>query len=50
MEYACKLLKQGALNVSETADILHFSDIYSFSQTFKKYMGISPQNYVKQSE
>lgn len=50
MEYACKLLKHGALNVSETADILHFSDIYSFSQTFKKYMGISPQNYVKQSE
>lgn len=50
IEYACELLKSGSVTVSEAADILGFSDIYSFSQTFKKAIGVSPRNYIKDTK
>ena len=43
---ACHLLVNDGLNVSETAYALNFSDIYTFSQLFKKEMGISPKKYL----
>ena len=45
---ACNLLANDGLNVSETAYALQFEDIYTFSQTFKKEMGISPKKYISE--
>jgi len=46
IRYACELLQSGEMNVSETADILGFPDIYTFSQAFKKEVGVSPKKYA----
>ena len=46
MKYACRMLESGAMNVSEISNALGFSDIYTFSQTFKKEIGISPSRYA----
>lgn len=46
MKYACRMLESGAMNVSEISNALGFSDIYTFSQTFKKEVGISPSQYA----
>lgn len=43
---ACDILQFGNLNVSETAEALNFGDIYTFSQFFKKAIGISPKHYI----
>lgn len=43
---ACNMLLHENMNVSETANALHFADIYTFSQFFKKEKGISPKKYV----
>ena len=43
---ACSMLQFGNLNVSETAEALNFGDIYTFSQFFKKAIGISPKHYI----
>lgn len=44
---ACNMLRSGNMNVTETAAALQFEDIYTFSQFFKKGMGISPREYMK---
>ncbi len=41
------LLSDEGLTISEIADELNFADIYHFSKTFKKYNGISPNNFLK---
>lgn len=46
MQTACKLLRGTGMNVSETADALGFNDVYTFSQLFKKEIGISPKKYM----
>lgn len=46
-EKAKQLLLLDTLSIGEIAEELHFSDIYHFSQTFKKMVGVSPQNYIK---
>lgn len=46
MRTACNMLRNEELNVSETADALHFNDIYTFSQLFKKEVGLSPKKYM----
>lgn len=46
MKTACEMLKTGSMNISEVADALKFSDIYTFSQMFKKEIGVSPKKYV----
>lgn len=50
MRYACELLISGGMNVSETSDILGFPDIYTFSQSFKKEVGVSPKKYADNSK
>lgn len=46
MKCACKLIKSGNMNVSEISNFLGFSDVYTFSQTFKKEIGVSPTKYL----
>ena len=46
MKRACSMLACGAMNVGEIADVLGFSDIYTFSQAFKKEIGVSPKQYA----
>ena len=49
IEKAKQLLLLDTHSVGEIAEELHFSDIYHFSKTFKKFIGISPQKYIKQN-
>lgn len=44
---AADLLRTGEYTVGEVAEWVGFKDIYYFSNTFKKYMGISPVHYRK---
>ncbi len=44
---ACNMLLNQGMNVTETSEALGFDDIYTFSQLFKKEMGISPRKFVK---
>lgn len=37
-------------SIGEIAQLLGFTDIYHFSKTFKKYMGVSPTQYVDQRQ
>lgn len=50
VEKAKQLLLLDTHSIGEIADELHFSDIYHFSKTFKKYCGVSPNIYVKQNK
>lgn len=47
---ACKLLTERGLNVSETAYELGFVDPRYFSSVFKKEIGMTPTEYLKQYE
>ena len=49
MKMACKLLIEKKLNISEIAYDLGFSDPKYFSNIFKKEMGVSPSEYIKQN-
>ncbi|QAY66506.1 AraC family transcriptional regulator [Paenibacillus protaetiae] len=42
---AASLLETGEYNVGEVADRTGFKDIYYFSNTFKRLMGVSPASY-----
>ncbi len=44
---ACNLLVNDGFNVTETAYALNFDNIYTFSQAFKKEMGMSPKKYLR---
>ena len=46
MRTAANMLCKEGFNVSETAEALNFSDIYTFSQLFKKEFGLSPKKYM----
>lgn len=48
MEIAANLLAQGHKSVSLTAQSVGYSDIYTFSKTFKRHFGLPPRNYAKQ--
>lgn len=41
------LLAEEYLSVGEIAQVLHFSDIYHFSKTFKKFCGVSPTQFLE---
>jgi YesN/AraC family two-component response regulator len=49
MEAAKRLLADTALRVSEIAQRLGYSDIAYFSNTFKKWTGLTPSEYRKQA-
>ncbi len=44
---ACNLLRSTALLCSEIAEQLGFSDVFYFSKTFKRRVGVSPLGYRK---
>jgi len=46
-DLARHLLKQKSFTISEISHILGYSDLGNFSRSFKKYTGISPQEYRK---
>ncbi len=43
---ACTLLRLDGMNVSEVAAALGYPDVYTFSQAFKKEIGVSPKKYA----
>ena len=43
--YACDLIRNTSMNISEIADYLGYSDVFYFSKLFKKKFGISPSRY-----
>ena len=48
-ERSCRILKETQLSLAECADVLGFSDSFHFSREFKKFSGISPNEYRKNS-
>ncbi len=46
-EAACTLLRLDGMNVGEVASALGYPDIYTFSQAFKKEIGVSPKKYAE---
>jgi AraC-like DNA-binding protein len=48
MNAAAKLLLEGKLLVKEVAAAVGFDDPFHFSQSFKKFYGISPRNFAGQ--
>lgn len=46
VEKAKQLLLLDTHSIGEIAEELHFSDIYHFSKTFKKFTGVSPLQYT----
>ena len=42
INYACDLLRSGRYDVTQTASICGYRDIYFFSRQFREYVGISP--------
>ena len=47
MERAKLLLREKDLSVTDIAETLHYSSVYSFSKAFKAKFGISPTDYRK---
>ena len=45
IQSAAAWLRESDLNVSEIADAMGYSDVFLFSQQFKKYVGVSPSTY-----
>ena len=45
IERAKELLKTGLYNVSETAELTGFQNVYHFSHCFKRITGVSPSKY-----
>ena len=48
LKEAGRIMKEEGHNISETAYMVGFSDPKYFSQTFKKYFGMTPSEYLKQ--
>ncbi|MCU4174410.1 hybrid sensor histidine kinase/response regulator transcription factor [Carboxylicivirga sp. N1Y90] len=47
LKEAARILKEEGKNISETAYMIGFTDPKYFSQTFKKYFGMTPSEYLK---
>ncbi|MBE6679761.1 MAG: AraC family transcriptional regulator [Ruminococcaceae bacterium] len=45
MQAACSMLEENLYSIAEIADVLNFSSSQHFSSSFKKKMGISPDEY-----
>jgi CheY-like chemotaxis protein len=49
LDYAAKLLDKNAGNITEIAYRVGFSDVSSFTNSFKEKFGISPSEYIKKN-
>lgn len=47
IEEARRLLREGRLNVTQTAEALGYSSVQAFSRQFKRLMGVTPLNYLR---
>ena len=47
LDYACRLIEEGDLNISEISKQVGYSSPSKFSQAFKKYVGCTPSEYDK---
>ncbi|MCG8581745.1 MAG: ATP-binding protein [Bacteroidales bacterium] len=47
LKEAARIMKEEEKNISETAYLIGFTDPKYFSQTFKKYFGVTPSQYLK---
>lgn len=47
LDHAVELLSSGEFNISETADMCGFSDVYYFCSLFKKKYGYSPSRSIQ---
>ena len=45
MKKAIELMREGN-NITETAEMLSFCDVYYFSRLFKQFYGVSPKKYI----
>lgn len=45
INYACDLLRSGRYDISQTAAMCGYRDIYYFSRQFKEYAGVSPSSF-----
>lgn len=50
LDAAAMLIREGHLSMSEIAELLRYSSIYSFSRSFKKRFSISPTEFKKKEE
>lgn len=50
MEEAKQLLSSGRFNITQTAMKLNYMSVQSFSSSFKKFVGVSPADYVKMNQ
>ena len=47
INYACDLLLYEKYSITQVAEICGYENIYYFSRQFKKYMGITPTDFIK---
>lgn len=50
LEYAMKLLHGGVSSVKELSDLCGYSDALYFSKAFRKKYGLSPKQYMKETQ
>lgn len=47
LDYACRLIEEGELNISQISDKVGYTSHSKFSQAFKEYVGCTPSEYKK---
>ena len=50
VEYASQLLKEHEMSPAQVSEILGYESLSSFSKSFKRVMGISPKQYILESQ
>ena len=50
MQAACSMLEENLYSIAEIADVLNFSSSQHFSSSFKKKLGISPDEYRRREK
>lgn len=49
MQKAQHLLTESSLSITEISELMGYTDLYSFSKTFKQHFGLSPTAYTQNS-